>query len=241
MFKKKNYYRPLYKQFLRLRENVLEKKKIFKFKRLKWKTFINQYRKKLRRYKKFRPHDQTRYLITKYPNRGTSYKKRFRNSLTASKKFRLFYGGLSKTYLKKQIKFLLKKNKKKNSKNLNLLLLKRFDNRLDNILYKSKFSLSLRNAKQLILHGKVFVNNNSTRIPSYRVKQGDLINIDPQYYFLIENNLKKISLWTIPPKYLIINYKTLEIIVGNIEHLNSAANFPFHLNLEQIISGYYRH
>jgi ribosomal protein S4 len=242
MLKKKNYYRPLYKQLLKLRENVQEKKKLLKFKRLKWKKFIAQYRKKLRRYKKFRPYDQTQYLVSKFPNRGTSYKKRYRNSLNASKKFRLLYGGLPKTYVKKQIRFLLKKNtKKKNLKNWNLLFLERFENRLDNILYKSKFTLSLRNAKQLILHGKVFVNNYSIRIPSYVVKQGDLISMDPQYYFLIEKNLPKINLWTIPPKHLTINYKTLEIIVGNTNQINSAVNFPFHLNLEQIIVNYYRH
>jgi ribosomal protein S4 len=236
MFKKKNYYRPLYKQFLKLRENIQEKKKLLKFKRLKWKKFIAQYRKKLKRYKKFRPYDQTQYLVSKFPNRGTSYKKRFRNSLNASKKIRLFYGGLSKSHVKNQIRFLLKKNtRKKNSKNWNLLFLERFENRLDNIMYKSKFSVSLRNARQLILHGKVFVNNNSIRIPSYRIKQGDLIHMDPRYYFLIEKNLKRINLWTIPPKHLTINYKTLEIIVGNMDHLNSAVNFPFHLNLEQII------
>ena len=242
MFKNKNRYRPLYKQFLKLRENVLEKKKILKFQRLKWKVFVAQYRKKLKRYRKFKPYDQTQYLVSKFPNRGTSYKKRFRNSLNASKKFRLFYGGLSKKYVKKQIKLLLKKNiEKKNSKNWNLLFLKKFENRLDNILYKSKFSLSLRNARQLILHDKVFVNNKSIRIPSYTVKQGDLIKINPKYSFLIEENLKSINLWTIPPKHLTINYKTLEIIVGNSNHLNSAVNFPFHLNLERIIVGYYRH
>jgi len=242
MFKKKNYYRPLYKQFVKLRENVQEKQKLLKFKRLKWKKFIAQYRKKLRRYKKFRPYDQTQYLVSKFPNRGTSYKKRYRNSLSAAKKFRLFYGGLSKKYVKEQIRFLLKKNvKKKNSKNWNLLFLERFENRLDTVLYKSKFGSSLRNARQLILHGKVFVNNNLTRIPSYSVKQGDLISIDPKYYFLIEKNLKTARIWTIPPKYLTINYKTLEIVVGNTNHLNSAVNFPFHLNLERIIVNYYRH
>lgn len=242
MFKKKNHYRPLYKQFIRLRENVQEKKKILKFKRAKWKKFIAYYQKKLKRYKKFRPYDQTQYLVSKFPNRGTSYKKLFRNSLNASKKFRLLYGGLPKSLIKKQIKFLLKNNKKRKSlKNWNLLFLQQFENRLDTILYKSKFSLSLRNAKQLILHGKVLVNNKFMRIPSYVVKQGDLINIEPLSYFLVEQNLHRVNFWTIPPKHLTINYKTLEIIVGNTNHLNSAVNFPFYLNLEKIITNYYRH
>jgi small subunit ribosomal protein S4 len=242
MFTKKNRYRPLYKQFLKVRENVQNRKKLLKFKRLKWKQFIKQYRKKLRRYKKFKPFDQTRYLVSKFPNRGTSYKKRFRNSLNASKKFRLLYGGLTRKYLKKQIKYLLKKNiTKKNLKNWNLLFIKQFENRLDNILYKSKFSISLRNARQLIVHGKVFVNNSAIKIPSYTVKQGDLISIDPKYYFLIEKNLKSVQIWTIPPKHLTINYKTLEIVVGNMDHINAASDLPFHLNLERIVLNYYQH
>lgn len=242
MFKKKNHYRPLYKQFIKLRENIQEKKKLLKFKRVKWQKFLFHYRKKLRRYKKFRPYDQTQYLVSKFPNRWTSYKKRFRNSLNASKKFRLLYGGLPKKHIKKQIRFLLKKNIiKKNSKNYNLLFLKQFENRLDNILYKSKFSISLRNAKQLIVHGKVLVNNEFMRIPSYLVKQGDLISITPQDYFLIERNIQSANFWTIPPRHLTINYKTLEIVIGNNNHLNSAVNFPFYLNLEQIIVNYYRH
>lgn len=242
MFAKKNRYRPLYKQFLKVRENVQNRKKLLKFKRLKWKQFIKQYRKKLRRYKKFKPFDQTRYLVSKFPNRGTSYKKRFRNSLNASKKFRLLYGGLTRKFLKKQIKYLLKKNiTKKNLKNWNLLFIKQFENRLDNILYKSKFSISLRNAKQLIVHGKVFINNSPMKIASYIVKQGDLISIDPKYYFLVEKNLKNVQIWSIPPKHLTINFKTLEIVVGNMDHINSAVNFPYHLNLEQIILNYYQH
>jgi small subunit ribosomal protein S4 len=238
MFKKKNHYRPFYKQLLKLRENVQDKKKVFKFKRLKWKEFVYHYRKKLRRYRKFRPYDQTQYLVSKFPNRGTSYKKRFRNALNAAKKLRLLYGGLSKKSIKTQIKYLLKKN---HSKHWNFLFTQRFENRLDNILYKSKFGSSLRSARQLILHGKVFVNKNLIRVPSYTLKHGDLISIHPKYYFLVMKNMTRINRWPIPPKHLIINYKTLEIFVGNTNCLNLASNFTFHLNLEQIIANYYRH
>lgn len=241
MFQKKNYYRPLYKQFLKLRENVQEKKKLLKFKRIKWKKFITQYKKKLRRYKKFRAYDQTRYLISKHPNKWTSYKKRFRNSLNAYRKLKVFYGGLSKKYIKKQIRSLFKnKIAKKNHKNWSLLFLEKFEKRLDSILYRSKFSPSLRNARQLIVHGKVFVNNKQTKTPSYIVKETDIISIDPKYYFLINQNLKNINIWNIPPRYLTINYNTLEIIVGNIQRSNTSINFPFYLNLEKVIVSYYR-
>lgn len=241
MLNKKNRFKPLYKQFFRLRENVQNRKKLLKFKSKKWEKLISYYIKKLKRYNKFKPQDQTRYIVSKYPNRNSSYKKRFKNTLNSSRIFRLFYGGLSKKFIKKQVKQTLNQKTNK-TKNFKLLFLKLFEQRLDTILYRSKFCISLRNARQLIIHGKVFVNKKLTKIPSYILKPGDLININPKYDKLIENNLKTVQIWPIPPKYLSINYKTVEILFnGDIEYTNLSTNFMFYLNLEKILSNYLKH
>lgn len=242
MLNKKNRFRPLYKQFIKLRENVQNRKKLLNFKSKKWEKFQSYYQKKLKRYKKFKPQDQARYIVLKYPSRGSSaYKKKFRNTLNSSRNFRLFYGNLSKKFVKKQIKQLFSKKIKK-TENFKLLFLKLFEQRLDTILYRSKFCRSLRNARQLIVHEKVLVNQRLIRIPSYLLKPGDLISINSNYDKLIENNLKKAQIWPIPPKYLSINYKTLEILfTGNIEHTNISTNFMFYLNLEKILSHYLKH
>lgn len=238
MLNKKNRFKPLYKQFIKLRENVQNRKKLLKFKSKKWEKPINFYRNKLKRYKKFKPKDQTRYIVSKYAIKALSYKKSFRNTLNNSRSFRLFYGNLSKKFVKKQIKHLFSQKKNRN-KNFKLLFLKLFEQRLDTILYRSKFCFSLRNARQLIVHKKVFVNKNLIKTPSYILKTGDLININPNYYKLIENNLRQAQIWPIPPKYLSINYKTIEIIFnGNLEYTNTSTNFMFHLNLEKILSNY---
>jgi ribosomal protein S4 len=239
MLNKKRIYKPLYKQFIRLKENVQNRKKLIKFKNIKWQRLIQQYKRKLRRYRKYKPQDQTRHTVSKFSGRGTSYRKRFKYSLTVSKRFRLFYGGLSKKLVKKQIRFLL--NKKKKLTNFKLLFLQIFESRLDTIIYKSKFTISLRNSKQLILHGKIYLNDRMVTTPSYVTKPGDIISVDPKYYKLIENNLKNIQVWPLPPKHLTINYKTLEILVGNIKYTNLSTNFTYHFNLEQIIANYYRY
>jgi ribosomal protein S4 len=242
MLQKKNRFKPLYKQFFKLRENVQNRKKLLKFKKKKWATSINFYKKKLKRYKKFKPNDQTRYLVSKFPSRGNSYRKRFRNALSTSKRFKLFYGNLSKKYIKKNIKKTMKK--KLNKKNINFFItfLEQFEQRLDTVLYRSKFSISLRNARQIIVHGKVLVNNKPIKIPSYILKQGDLISINPKFYKLIEKNIKNSNIWPIPPKYLSINYKTMEIIINeNAKQTNFSTNFTFYLNLEKILVNYYRH
>jgi hypothetical protein len=40
MIKKKSKFKPLYKQFIRLRENVQNRKKLLKFKKQKWDQLI---------------------------------------------------------------------------------------------------------------------------------------------------------------------------------------------------------
>jgi ribosomal protein S4 len=83
---------------------------------------------------------------------------KFRNTLHASKRFRLFYGDFSSKYLKNQIKAALNKSKAQ-SKFLktDTLFLELFESRLDTVLYRSKFSISMRGAQQLIVHGKVLL------------------------------------------------------------------------------------
>ena len=237
IFKKKNKFRPLYKQFISLRENVQNRKKLLQFKKQKWEKLIQNYKRKLKWYKKFKPKDQIQYLVSRYPSRGSSYKNRYKNTLQESKKFKLFYGGLSKKYLKKLIKLALTKK----YRNINPLFLVFFESRLDIVLYRSKFSLSIRSAQQLILHGKVLVNNKLITAKSYFLKPGDLITIDSKSFKLIESNIQHSEIWPIPPKHLIINYKTMQIIFGVFKDTSLSSNFTHYLNLEKILISYYQH
>lgn len=237
IFKKKNKFKPLYKQFIKLRENIQNRKKLLKFKKKKWEKLIQNYKRKLKQYKKFKPKDQTQYLVSRYPSRGFSYTKRYKNTLTETKKLKLFYGGLSKKLIKKLIKKTLNQKYKK----INPLFLELFESRLDVTLYRSKFSTSIRNARQLILHNKILVNNRPVRIKSYLLKTGDLITINSKYSKLIKTNIQQSEIWPIPPKHLIINYKTLQILFGTFKNTNISSNFSYHLNLEKMLTSYYQH
>jgi ribosomal protein S4 len=46
----------------------------------------------------------------------------------------------------------------------------------------------MRGAQQLIVHGKVLVNNKIVRSKSYMLNSGDLISIDPKHHLLIEEH-----------------------------------------------------
>jgi small subunit ribosomal protein S4 len=57
----------------------------------------------------------------------------------------------------------------------NLLFL--LERRLDNVVYRSGFSTSRRQARQLVNHGHIYVNGRKVDIPSFQVKAGDTVTV----------------------------------------------------------------
>jgi ribosomal protein S4 len=229
-FKKKNKFKPVYKKFVNIGENIKNSRKILKFKKNKWNYLINILTRKLKSYNKYKAINQSQYLISRNPNRWNSYKKgKYRNIVQALKKLRLFYGHFTRN----KIKFFIKK-----SKNINLNFLNLFESRLDIVLYRAKFCGSIRTSRQLISHKSILVNNKQVNNHSYVLKKGDLITIKKKFHKLIEKNIANSDIWPIPPKHLIINYKTLQLIFGSIEPNNLSIYFSFSLNFEKLLVDY---
>jgi small subunit ribosomal protein S4 len=59
------------------------------------------------------------------------------------------------------------------------LFLRFLETRLDNIVRRLGFAVSLKNARQLVLHGHIKVNGKKVDIPSYQVKVGDEVTLTP--------------------------------------------------------------
>lgn len=236
---KKNTYRPIFKSFIRLRENVQNRKKLLNFKKKKWLFLIKQYERQSKWFKKYKACDHVQLLASKYPSKGKAYDRKFRETLTAKKRFSSFYGGVGRKYLKKQINFAFKNNKKHS--NTFFSFLEHFERRLDTVLYRAKLVVSIRTAHLLIAHGKVSVNNAVMKKKSYLLKQGDLISIEKGASLIIRENVKQTDTWPIPPKYLFINYKTMEIVFGDIQNTNFGTSFNLNLELEKIILNYKQH
>ncbi len=57
------------------------------------------------------------------------------------------------------------------------LLLQQLERRLDNVVFRLGFAQSRRQARQLVRHGHVSVNNRRVNIPSYQVSAGEEISI----------------------------------------------------------------
>jgi small subunit ribosomal protein S4 len=51
------------------------------------------------------------------------------------------------------------------------------ERRLDNVAYRSGFSTSRRQARQLVNHGHIEVNGRKVDIPSFQVKIGDNVTV----------------------------------------------------------------
>lgn len=59
-------------------------------------------------------------------------------------------------------------------------LLQYLERRLDNTVYRLGLGTTRSQARQLVNHGHVLVNDRKVDIPSYRVKVGDTISVRPQ-------------------------------------------------------------
>lgn len=238
LLNKKKRYKPFYKQFLRIRQNVQNRRKIFKFNKEKWKKFQVYSKKQLKFYKRFKLKDPFRLTVTKFASRGNSFQKNFRNTLYEKKKLSLFYGGLKTKYLKKKLNSINSSKKYKTSKFLYYkhYILQLLESRLDKILYSSKFSLSVKNARQLIKHGHILINNRIVKTPSYIVKTNDLIEVSSNIKSrnLVRKYINQSNFWPIPPKYLIINFNTLQIIFLYDKNNNFLPNFTYKLKLNYI-------
>jgi small subunit ribosomal protein S4 len=56
-------------------------------------------------------------------------------------------------------------------------LIRILESRLDNVVYRTGFAVSRKQARQLVSHGHITVNEKKVDIPSFQVKQGDIISV----------------------------------------------------------------
>ena len=78
--------------------------------------------------------------------------------------------------LEKQFRnYFEKASRQKGITGENLLFM--LERRLDNVVYRAGFSTSRRQARQLVNHGHILVNGKKVDIPSFQVRQGDVVTV----------------------------------------------------------------
>lgn len=91
--------------------------------------------------------------------------------LLEKQRLRAYYGVMEKqfaTYVRKALK---------DKEPTGYALIKRLECRLDNLVYRLGLSSSIAQARQMVVHGHILVNDKKVDIPSYEVNIGDIISL----------------------------------------------------------------
>lgn len=102
--------------------------------------------------------------------------------LREKQKLKKIYGLLEKQFRKYVT------NAQKNKGNTEETLIQLLETRLDNVVYRLGFAKSRFQARQMVSHKHVLINGKKVNIPSYAVRAGDTIDIDPKMLKNIELN-----------------------------------------------------
>jgi small subunit ribosomal protein S4 len=115
-------------------------------------------------------------------------------------------------------------------------LLRLLETRLDNVVYRMGFSSSRAQARQLVGHGHFLVNGVRTNIPSYRVREGDRIEVretsrKTEYFKTLKDAIGGAQ----KPDWVNVDSDKL---VGTVAALPTRDQMPLELN-EQLVVEYY--
>src|SRR5919108_1100182 len=103
--------------------------------------------------------------------RGRVRQSEYRHQLREKQKARRYYQLLEKQFRS----YYDKASRQPGVTGENLLRL--LERRLDNVVVRLGFAASRRQARQLIGHGHFMVNGRRVNIPSYQVREGDVISV----------------------------------------------------------------
>ena len=141
---------------------------------------------------------------------GTRRKKvsEYGAQLKEKQKVKFVYGVLEKQFHK----YYLKATNMKGITGDNLLQL--LELRLDNVVYRSGLAASRAQARQLVCHGLMTVNGKKVDIPSYTVKQGDVIGVKSTKKDIAIFKAAKEGSGRVVPKWLTTDLENLTATVA---------------------------
>jgi small subunit ribosomal protein S4 len=114
-------------------------------------------------------------------------------------------------------------------------LIKLLERRLDNVVFRLGFAASRSQARQLIKHRHLMVNDRLVDIPSYLVSQGDIVKVKDKSKKLdaIHNSLKRVKESVYP--WLTVDKATL---TGTFLQVPERADVPLNANEQLVVELY---
>lgn len=115
--------------------------------------------------------------------------------------------------------------------------LRLLETRLDNIVRRSGFAISLKAARQIVLHGHISVNGKVVTIPSFHVKVGDKITLDPalKETFVVKQGLEDTEKRKTRPSFL--EYDA-EKLTSKLLRMPDRAETSYSVNEQLIVEHY---
>ena len=96
----------------------------------------------------------------------------FGTQLAAKQKLRGYYGNITERQFRRTYREAVKRRGDTGEILIGLL-----EKRLDAVIYRMKFVPTVFAARQFINHGHILVNGRRVNIPSYRVREGDVVEV----------------------------------------------------------------
>ncbi len=120
------------------------------------------------------------------------------------------------TYLLSEKQFVRYYNEASRNKGVTgTVLLQLLESRLDNIIFRTGFAISRKQARQIVNHGHVLVNGKRVDIPSYTVKPGEVITFKSGSADFIKSVAESIDL-ALAPQWITIDKEAMKVTFDRI-------------------------
>ncbi len=120
------------------------------------------------------------------------------------------------TYLLSEKQFVRYYNEASRSKGVTgTVLLQLLEARLDNIIFRTGFAITRKQARQIVNHGHVLVNGKRVDIPSYTVKAGDVITFKSSSSEFVKSVAESIDL-ALAPAWITIDKDNMKVTFDRI-------------------------
>jgi small subunit ribosomal protein S4 len=152
------------------------------------------------------PFNSRNYPPGQHGNKRVARPSDYGIQLQAKQKLKSYYGNMNERQFRNCYRKAIKK-KGDTVENLIGLL----EKRLDIIVYRSKFALTIFSSRQLINHGHIRVNGKKVNIPGYLVKEEDMIELKEKSKQLAMVDVSLASKERDIPEYLQLDEKQKKI------------------------------
>jgi len=152
------------------------------------------------------PFNSRNYSPGQHGNKRTARPSDYGIQLQAKQKLKSYYGNMNERQFRNCYRKAIKK-KGDTAENLIGLL----EKRLDIIVYRAKFALTIFSSRQLINHGHIKVNGKKVNIPGYLLKEEDVIELREKSKQLATVDIALASKERDVPEYLQIDEKQKKV------------------------------